>query len=100
MNLTFHAYIHTFIDQLGAVFLWSYVYNLVRVFSAHSQVSGINGVSPLKQEDLTENLLPSSSSTANIKGKAKVVFCFHNEPYLISFTPKYNLKSSNVMCIR
>ncbi|XP_024985275.1 protein PIN-LIKES 3-like [Cynara cardunculus var. scolymus] len=78
---------------LGAVFLWSYVYNLVRFFSGHPQDSGTNGVTPLKEEDLTENLLPSSSSsTVNIKGKVKVMLDTMKQN-LGKFSRRVNLKA-------
>ncbi|KAL8246747.1 hypothetical protein R6Q59_007963 [Mikania micrantha] len=54
---------------IGAVFLWSYVYNLVRVFSEDSGTIQTETV----QEDLTIPLLPSSESTAPIEGKMKVM---------------------------
>ncbi|KAJ9541232.1 hypothetical protein OSB04_027738 [Centaurea solstitialis] len=77
---------------LGAVFLWSYVYNLVRFFSTVSQDSCNNGVAPLKQEDLTEYLLPSSSSTVNTKGKAKVTLDSMKQK-LGKFLKQVNLKA-------
>lgn len=60
---------------IGAIYLWIYVYNLVRVFSGHSQDSGNNVVKETEtmQEDLAESLLESSSSTVNTKGKVKVI---------------------------
>ncbi|KAD7479065.1 hypothetical protein E3N88_02201 [Mikania micrantha] len=62
---------------VGAIFLWTYVYNLVRVFSVKSTDSSNNVVASVKVagtmgNQLTECLLPSSSSTINIKGKWKV----------------------------
>ncbi|KAJ9541231.1 hypothetical protein OSB04_027737 [Centaurea solstitialis] len=77
---------------LGAVFLWSYVYNLVRVFSTYSHDSGINSVTPLKQEDLTENLLPSSPSTVNVKGKMKVILDSMKQK-MGKFSRQVNLKA-------
>ncbi|KAL8194009.1 hypothetical protein R6Q57_026251 [Mikania cordata] len=63
---------------VGAIFLWTYVYNLVRVFSVNSTNSSNNVVASVKVtgtmgNQLTECLLPSSSSTVNIKGKWKIV---------------------------
>ncbi|KAI3704465.1 hypothetical protein L1987_74685 [Smallanthus sonchifolius] len=55
---------------IGAVFLWSYVYNLVRVFSKDS---GNNGTETV-QEDLTIPLLPESESSTKVEGKMKVMF--------------------------
>ncbi|GJR02211.1 protein PIN-LIKES 3 [Tanacetum coccineum] len=52
----------------GAVYLWLYVYNLVRISSSHSQDSSSNEKGIL-QEDLTQSLLPSPTSSTNIKGK-------------------------------
>nr|KAJ0223751.1 hypothetical protein LSAT_V11C200076510 [Lactuca sativa] len=63
---------------IGAIYLWTYVYNLVRIFSGHSQDTSNTVVKEtvIIQEDLTETLLPSSSLTVNKKGTMKVVFCF------------------------
>ncbi|KAM0003471.1 putative membrane transport protein [Helianthus debilis subsp. tardiflorus] len=57
---------------IGAVFLWSYVYNLVRVFSDDS---GNNKTETVK-EDLTIPLLPSTEaeSSTTTEGKMKVMF--------------------------
>ncbi|KAD7478529.1 hypothetical protein E3N88_01665 [Mikania micrantha] len=62
---------------VGAIFLWTYVYNLVRVFSLKSTDSSNNVVASVKVtgtmgNQLTECLLPSSSSTINMKGNWKV----------------------------
>ncbi|KAI3794434.1 hypothetical protein L1987_37066 [Smallanthus sonchifolius] len=62
---------------IGAIFLWTYVYNLVRVFSVNSQDSGNNVVVSVKVtgsmgNHLTKSLIPSSSSTLNMKGRWKV----------------------------
>ncbi|MFS7955185.1 hypothetical protein Hanom_Chr07g00639651 [Helianthus anomalus] len=55
---------------IGAVFLWSYVYNPVRVFSEDSS----NNQTEIAQEDLTVSLLPSSESESSIdEGKMKVM---------------------------
>ncbi|KAK9078865.1 hypothetical protein SSX86_002923 [Deinandra increscens subsp. villosa] len=53
----------------GAVYVWTYVYNLVRFFSVDSQDSN-NVVA--SRDQLTESLLQSSSSTLNKKEKWKV----------------------------
>ncbi|KAK9062155.1 hypothetical protein SSX86_019341 [Deinandra increscens subsp. villosa] len=53
----------------GAVYVWTYVYNLVRFFSVNSQ--DLNNV-VASRDQLTESLLPSSSSTVNKKEKWKV----------------------------
>ncbi|KAI3794431.1 hypothetical protein L1987_37063 [Smallanthus sonchifolius] len=63
---------------IGAVYLWLYVYNLVRVFAGPPLDSGNNAVSPIDEtvtarEDLTRALLPSSLSSTNIDGKPKIV---------------------------
>ncbi|KAK9062150.1 hypothetical protein SSX86_019336 [Deinandra increscens subsp. villosa] len=52
---------------IGAVFLWTYVYNLVRVFSEDD--SGNNQIEA-PQEDLTVSLLPSTDA---VDGKMKVM---------------------------
>ncbi|MFS8009904.1 putative membrane transport protein [Helianthus anomalus] len=62
---------------IGAIFLWTYVYNLVRVFSVASQDSSNNVVGAVTVtgtlgNHLTENLLPLSSSTINMNGNWKV----------------------------
>ncbi|PWA58437.1 auxin efflux carrier family protein [Artemisia annua] len=56
----------------GAVYLWLYVYNLVRISSSHSQDSSSNEKG-IVQEDLTQNLLPLPAYSTNIKGKVKVM---------------------------
>ncbi|XP_071706887.1 protein PIN-LIKES 3-like [Rutidosis leptorrhynchoides] len=56
---------------VGAVFLWSYVYNLVRLCSGPAQDSG-NNKSITVQNDLTESLLPSSAPSTPVNGKLKV----------------------------
>ncbi|KAL7612064.1 hypothetical protein Lser_V15G07064 [Lactuca serriola] len=60
---------------IGAIYLWTYVYNLVRIFSGHSQDTSNTVVKEtvIIQEDLTETLLPSSSLTVNKKGTMKVL---------------------------
>ncbi|KAI3798690.1 hypothetical protein L1987_33968 [Smallanthus sonchifolius] len=57
---------------IGAVFIWSYVYNLVRVFSGDSE----NNQTESMNEDVTVPLLPSSESEPSgpAEGKMKVMF--------------------------
>ncbi|KAI7741354.1 hypothetical protein M8C21_029259 [Ambrosia artemisiifolia] len=75
--------------QIGAVFLWSYVYNLVRVFSKDSS----NNQTETAQEDLTVSLLPSSENELSMdEGKMKVMLgsmkqCWRN------FANHINLKA-------
>lgn len=61
---------------MGSLFVWTFVYNLLRAFS---EDSGNNVVKETvtTHEDLTENLLPSSTSTEK-KPKLKVVFFTFN----------------------
>ncbi|XP_076954144.1 protein PIN-LIKES 3-like [Bidens hawaiensis] len=73
---------------IGALFLWTYVYNLVRVFSVNSQDSGNNVVASV----LTESLLPSSSSTVNKNGKWKVT-TEKIKQHLWNFSRQVNLKA-------
>ncbi|XP_071735353.1 protein PIN-LIKES 3-like isoform X2 [Rutidosis leptorrhynchoides] len=56
---------------IGAIFLWSYVYNLVRVFSKDSTTNE----AVIMQEDLVQPLLPSTESDSSIKieGRMKVI---------------------------
>lgn len=79
---------------IGAIYLWIYVYNLVRVFSGHSQDSGNNVVKETEtmQEDLAESLLESSSSTVNTKGKVKVILDTMTQ-YLGNILRVVNLKA-------
>ncbi|KAJ9541230.1 hypothetical protein OSB04_027736 [Centaurea solstitialis] len=80
---------------IGAVLLWAYVYNLVRLFSSPSQDS-INIVETATiQQDLTRSLLPSSSSpspspSSTNKGKVMLDVMkqhFHN------FSKRINLRA-------
>ncbi|XP_076934601.1 protein PIN-LIKES 3-like [Bidens hawaiensis] len=73
---------------IGALFLWTYIYNLVRVFSVNSQDSGNNVVASV----LTESLLPSSSSTVNMNGKWKVT-SEKMKQHLGNFSRRVNLKA-------
>nr|XP_043632779.1 protein PIN-LIKES 3-like [Erigeron canadensis] len=57
---------------IGAVFVWTYVYNLVRVFSSQSQDSGHDGAQSIPS-GFTDSLLTPSSSTVTMKGKLKVM---------------------------
>ncbi|KAI7754294.1 hypothetical protein M8C21_024810 [Ambrosia artemisiifolia] len=63
---------------IGAVYLWLYVYNLVRVFagppmdSCNKDVASTDEIVTV-QDDLTHTLLPSSLSSTNIDGKPKVM---------------------------
>ncbi|KAL7612065.1 hypothetical protein Lser_V15G07063 [Lactuca serriola] len=79
---------------IGAVYLWTYVYNLVRVFSDHPQDSDNNVVKETEtmKEDLTETLLPSSSSTVNTKGTLKVILDKMKQ-HLGNFSRRVNLKA-------
>ena len=77
--------------QLGAIFLWVYVYNIVRI-SLEANCGDVNGSvvsdsSTLKPESFTEPLLSpkeyntSEDSTDSLPlttfgGKAKVDYCF------------------------
>ncbi|KAI7750229.1 hypothetical protein M8C21_027765 [Ambrosia artemisiifolia] len=55
---------------IGAVFLWSYVYNLVRVFSEDSNSNKTETI----KKDLTVPLLPSSEpESSTTEGKMKVI---------------------------
>ncbi|CAH1436733.1 unnamed protein product [Lactuca virosa] len=78
---------------IGAIFLWTYVYNLVRVFSSDYQDSGNNGVKETvnMQEGLSESLLPSSSSIIHMKGKAKVMLDTMKQ-HLVNFLRGIDLK--------
>ncbi|KAL4577811.1 hypothetical protein LXL04_013925 [Taraxacum kok-saghyz] len=77
---------------IGAIYLWTYVYNLVRVFSGQPQDSGNNVVKETQtmQDDLTESLLPSSSSTLNQKVK---VMLNTMKQHLLYFSRMINLKT-------
>nr|XP_043634294.1 protein PIN-LIKES 3-like [Erigeron canadensis] len=82
---------------IGAVFLWSYVFNLVRVFSDHSQHSGHNVVTRIEEsetraEDLTQSLLPSSTTSVNTKIKVKVILGKMKQ-HLGNFSRQVNLKA-------
>ncbi|CAI9272185.1 unnamed protein product [Lactuca saligna] len=79
---------------IGAIYLWTYVYNLVRVFSDHPQDSDNIVVKETKtmKEDLTETLLPSSSSTVNTKGTLKVILD-RMKQHLGNFSRGVNLKA-------
>ncbi|CAH1437088.1 unnamed protein product [Lactuca virosa] len=76
---------------MGSLFVWTFVYNLLRVFS---QDSGNNVVTETvtEQEDLTESLIPLSSSTFNIKKKTKVML-YTMKQHLGNFSRRINLKS-------
>ncbi|KAI7750228.1 hypothetical protein M8C21_027764 [Ambrosia artemisiifolia] len=81
---------------IGAIFLWTYVYNLVRIFSVNSQDSGNNVeasvVSGTMGNHLTESLLPSPSSTINMNGKWKVTSQIMKQ-HLGNFSRRVNLKA-------
>ncbi|XP_071708605.1 protein PIN-LIKES 3-like [Rutidosis leptorrhynchoides] len=78
---------------VGAIYMWLYVYNLVRVFAGHSQDSGNNVIIPIKdtgieQEDLNRNLNPSS------KFGEKVMVMLHvMKQLLVMFSRRLNLKA-------
>ncbi|KAK9071491.1 hypothetical protein SSX86_010060 [Deinandra increscens subsp. villosa] len=79
---------------IGAVFLWSYVYNLVRVFSKDSA----NNQTETVQEVLKQPLLPSSESKSSDKldGKLQVGFCFPNLEYSISMKQHWRKVSAHI----
>ncbi|KAI3798688.1 hypothetical protein L1987_33966 [Smallanthus sonchifolius] len=82
---------------IGSIFLWTYVYNLVRVFSVNYQDSGNNVVVSVKEtgtmgNHLTESLLPSSSSTVNMKGRWKVMLEMLKQ-HLGNFSRRLNLQA-------
>ncbi|KAK1410615.1 hypothetical protein QVD17_37152 [Tagetes erecta] len=81
---------------IGAVYLWLYVYNLVRVFVAPSDscnkaVASIDE-SVTEKEDLTRALLPSSVSSSNINRKPKVLLDLMKQQ-LWNFSRHVNLKA-------
>ncbi|PWA43743.1 auxin efflux carrier [Artemisia annua] len=76
---------------IGAVYLWLYVYNLVRVYSGHSQDTGRKEIGTM-QEDLTRSLLPSSPSSTNIREKVKVML-YALKQNLEKFSKYINLKA-------
>lgn len=53
--------------------MWTFVYNLLRVFSEDSGNNIVTDTVTMK-EGLSERLLPSSTSNVNMMGKEKVVF--------------------------
>ncbi|KAD5960739.1 hypothetical protein E3N88_12211 [Mikania micrantha] len=77
---------------IGAVFLWSYVYNLVRLFSKDS---GNNQTEPA-QEDLNQPLLPESESESESltkrEGKMKVILHSMQQQWR-EFSRHINLKA-------
>ncbi|KAJ0464321.1 putative membrane transport protein [Helianthus annuus] len=82
---------------IGAVYLWLYVYNLVRVFAGPPIDSGNKDVASTDetvtvQEDLTRTLLPSSLSSTNINGKSKVMLNVMKQQ-LRNFSRHINLKA-------
>ncbi|XP_076921732.1 protein PIN-LIKES 3-like [Bidens hawaiensis] len=82
---------------IGAVYLWGYVYNLVRVFVGLSQNSCNNDVASIDEtvtfeEDLTLTFLPSSLSSANNDGKLKVMLNVMKQQ-LGNFSRHINLKA-------
>ncbi|KAM0021978.1 putative membrane transport protein [Helianthus debilis subsp. tardiflorus] len=82
---------------IGAVYLWLYVYNLVRVFAGLPIDSGNKDVASTDetvtmQEDLTRTLLPSSLSSTNINGKSKVMLNVTKQQ-LRNFSRHINLKA-------
>ncbi|KAJ0464308.1 putative membrane transport protein [Helianthus annuus] len=83
--------------DIGAVYLWLYVYNLVRVFAGPPIDSGNKDVASTDetvtvQEDLTRTLLPSSLSSTNINGKSKVMLNVMKQQ-LRNFSRHINLKA-------
>ncbi|XP_076934600.1 protein PIN-LIKES 3-like [Bidens hawaiensis] len=82
---------------IGAVYLWGYVYNLVRVFVGHTLKSGNNDLTSIDEtvtvrEDLTRSLLPSSPSSTNTDGKMKVMLNGMKHQ-LGNFSRRINLKA-------
>ncbi|CAI9272184.1 unnamed protein product [Lactuca saligna] len=55
---------------MGTLFVWTFVYNLLRVFSEDSG-NNIPKETVTMKEDLTQSLLPSSTSNVNMMGKEK-----------------------------
>ncbi|PWA43612.1 auxin efflux carrier [Artemisia annua] len=76
---------------IGAVYLWLYVYNLVRVYSGHFQDTGRKEIGTV-QEDLTRSLIPSFPSSTNIRGKVKVML-YVLKQNLVNFSKHINLKA-------
>ncbi|XP_024976138.1 protein PIN-LIKES 3-like [Cynara cardunculus var. scolymus] len=79
---------------IGAVFLWAYVYNLVRVFSAQDSGNiAVANETGTVQPELTQTLLPSSPSSNSItmkqKGKAMLDVM---KQHLGNFSKRINLK--------
>ncbi|XP_071735350.1 protein PIN-LIKES 3-like isoform X2 [Rutidosis leptorrhynchoides] len=82
---------------IGAVFLWTYVYNLVRVFSDHSHNSGNDIIVSDKEtgpmeDELIQSLLTSSSKAVNMKAKLKVMVDKLKQ-HFGSFSRRLNLKA-------
>lgn len=63
--------------QIGAIYLWSYVYNIVRIFSSRinekvtidefaSNIKSSGGASEIPQESCSEALLPSENYSVSM----------------------------------
>ncbi|KAL4577812.1 hypothetical protein LXL04_013926 [Taraxacum kok-saghyz] len=76
---------------MGTLFVWTFVYNLLRVFSQDSSNDILKETVTIK-EDLTESLLQSSKHNDNKKGKAKVILDKLKQQ-LGNFSRAVNLKS-------
>ncbi|XP_071708608.1 protein PIN-LIKES 3-like [Rutidosis leptorrhynchoides] len=78
---------------IGAVYLWLYVYILVRVFVGHSQDPGNNVVVPIKetgieQKDETQTLHPSFKVDEKVKVRLHVM-----KQQLVTFSKRIKLKA-------
>ncbi|KAK1410616.1 hypothetical protein QVD17_37153 [Tagetes erecta] len=75
---------------IGAMFLWTYVYNLVRVFSEDSG----NKPTVIEHEDITVPLLPSAEpeSSTPVEGKMKVMVNVMKRHWR-KFSKRVNLRS-------